>query len=227
MTDERFATAPSNRWFGFRLLQRSRERAEVELPVRADFVQEEGVVHGGVITALADTTAVWLLWPDLQDGAGMTGVEFKMNFLAADVFLGDMAEQRLRLAGEEPERFSVCGLTLSNAEEGKLIWDAWLGVDSGAGPRDAAVRRYLLWDFLFLLGYALILLSFTSRELAPRMADRPRLLSALLLAPLLAATFDIIENLGALGASPTGWSGWSWRTEARRMSTSCRSAGCT
>lgn len=78
-----FPDVPVNRFFGFRLLARSAERAEIELPLRADFLQETGIVQGGVLTALADTTAVYLLWPDLRDGRSLTGTGCAMQFLAA------------------------------------------------------------------------------------------------------------------------------------------------
>ena len=77
----RFAATPCNRMFGFRLLQRTPERVDVELPVRAEFLQEEGVVQGGILTALADTAAVYLVWPDLGPGQGMTGAQCSMHFL--------------------------------------------------------------------------------------------------------------------------------------------------
>ncbi|HEX5050668.1 MAG TPA: PaaI family thioesterase [Planctomycetota bacterium] len=78
-----FAATQCNRFFGFELQHRGADRVEVALPVRAEFLQEEGVVHGGVLTALADTAAVYLLWPDLPPDRGMTGIECKMNFLGA------------------------------------------------------------------------------------------------------------------------------------------------
>lgn len=81
--DDRFAATPCNRWLGLRLVSRSKERVELELPVRAEFVQEEGVVQGGILTALADTAAVWLVWPDLPADRGMTGIEFSMRFLSS------------------------------------------------------------------------------------------------------------------------------------------------
>ncbi len=81
--DDRFAATPCNRWLGLRLVSRSRERVELELPVRPEFVQEEGVVQGGILTALADTAAVWLLWPDLPAERGMTGIECSMRFLTS------------------------------------------------------------------------------------------------------------------------------------------------
>ena len=83
MAEGTFESTPCNRWFGFVLRHRSPDRVELELPVRAEFLQEEGVVQGGVLTALADTAAVWLLWPDLGAQRTMTGVECKMNFLGA------------------------------------------------------------------------------------------------------------------------------------------------
>lgn len=82
MTDGHFATTPCNALFGFRLRSRSAEQVVVELPVRREFLQEEGVVQGGILTALADTTAVWLLWPDLPPDRAMTGIECSMKFLA-------------------------------------------------------------------------------------------------------------------------------------------------
>ena len=79
------ARVPVNRFLGTTLVARGDGRAEVALPLRPEFVQEEGVVHGGIVTALADTAAVYVLWPDLQPARGMAGVELKMNFLAAAV----------------------------------------------------------------------------------------------------------------------------------------------
>jgi uncharacterized protein (TIGR00369 family) len=78
-----FAGTPSNRFLGLRLLSRSAGRTEVELPLRAELLQEEGVVHGGFLATLADTAAVWLLWPDLGTDRSMTSIEFKVNFLGA------------------------------------------------------------------------------------------------------------------------------------------------
>lgn len=78
----RFAGTPCNAMFGFRLRARTPGQVVVELPVRREFLQEEGVVQGGILAALADTTAVWLLWPDLPPGRWMTGIECSMRFLA-------------------------------------------------------------------------------------------------------------------------------------------------
>ena len=81
MNDD-FANTPCNRWLGFRLLERSAERVVIEQTVRTEMLQEGGVVQGGLLTALADTAAVYLLWPDLREDQTMTGTTVSMQFLA-------------------------------------------------------------------------------------------------------------------------------------------------
>ncbi|MCB9879562.1 MAG: PaaI family thioesterase [Planctomycetes bacterium] len=80
---DEFDRAPVNRLLGMRLVESTAERSEVHLPVRDELLQEAGVVQGGVLTALADTAAVYLLWPRLGDGRTMTGTGCSMQFLAA------------------------------------------------------------------------------------------------------------------------------------------------
>lgn len=76
-----FARTPCNRLLGLRLLARSPQRAEVVLPMRDDLLQEAGLVQGGLLTALADAAAVWLLWPELPAGRTMTGTDCSVRFL--------------------------------------------------------------------------------------------------------------------------------------------------
>ncbi len=47
------------------------------------FAQEGGVVHGAVLTAVADTAAVYLVVPDLGPRDRVVSIEFKVNFLRA------------------------------------------------------------------------------------------------------------------------------------------------
>jgi len=80
---ERFARTPCNGFLGFVLRSCSPERVELEMPARAEFGQEEGVVQGGLLAALADTAAVYLLLPFLPDDRIMTGTGCAMSFLGA------------------------------------------------------------------------------------------------------------------------------------------------
>jgi len=51
------------------------------MAVREEFLQDFGVVQGGILTALADEAAVSLLLPHLTPGRAVTSIELKQNFL--------------------------------------------------------------------------------------------------------------------------------------------------
>jgi uncharacterized protein (TIGR00369 family) len=76
-----FSDVPCNRFFDFKLLSRSDVQAEISMPVKDAYLQEKGVIHGGIITTLADTTAVYAINPDLPPDKTMTSIELKVNFL--------------------------------------------------------------------------------------------------------------------------------------------------
>jgi len=85
---DRFSTVPFNQALAFELVSAGGGTAEVHLPLQPWFEQEVSVVHGGILAALADTTAVYAVLPQLGDARTMTGVEFKMNFLRAATMSG-------------------------------------------------------------------------------------------------------------------------------------------
>lgn len=72
---------PAAEFFGFRFGARGEREAAVEMAVRREHLQGAGVVHGGVIAALADAAAVYLLIGSEPPRESMTSVEFKLNFL--------------------------------------------------------------------------------------------------------------------------------------------------
>ncbi len=76
-----FVATPVNRLMGARLVARSGERVEIRAPVSAETLQEYGIVQGGILSALADTAAVYLVIPEAMDRGRVNAVEFKMNFL--------------------------------------------------------------------------------------------------------------------------------------------------
>ena len=79
----RFDAVPVNRHFGFALRAHDAAGAEVAFVPRPEHGQEFGVVHGAVLSALADTAAVYAVLPGLSTNERMTSIEFKVNFLAA------------------------------------------------------------------------------------------------------------------------------------------------
>ena len=78
-----FAAVPVNRTLGFRLVAASAEATEVALDPGPNIAQEHGVIHGGLLAALADTAAVYLIHPRLGEEERMASIEFKVNFIQA------------------------------------------------------------------------------------------------------------------------------------------------
>ena len=76
-----FANVPVHRLLGMRMVTPSPEEAVVEMDVSPDMCQETGVVHGGIVTSLADATAANLFQPYVPDHLITTSIELKMNFL--------------------------------------------------------------------------------------------------------------------------------------------------
>ena len=78
---ELFSRTAVNRFLGLRLVLHTPERVEVQMTARPELGQEYGIMQGGIISALADTAAVYLLLPGAMDRGNVNGLEFKMNFL--------------------------------------------------------------------------------------------------------------------------------------------------
>jgi uncharacterized protein (TIGR00369 family) len=75
------ATMPVSALLGLVFVERSASEAVLELPLRAELLQGQGRVHGGILATLADTAAVWLLLPQVAEGHTLTSIEFKLNFV--------------------------------------------------------------------------------------------------------------------------------------------------
>jgi uncharacterized protein (TIGR00369 family) len=72
---------PVAKLLGLRFLERTESEALVALPLRAEFLQVADVVHGGILSTLADTAAVYLLLGPGRPERAMMSIEFKLNFL--------------------------------------------------------------------------------------------------------------------------------------------------
>ena len=79
--EKAFRRVPVNRHLRFRLISRSKQGAVVSMDLQPRHLQEEGVVHGGILTAIADTAAVYSFFPDLEPDRTMASIELKVNFL--------------------------------------------------------------------------------------------------------------------------------------------------
>jgi uncharacterized protein (TIGR00369 family) len=80
-----FDASPFNKHLGMRLERLDKDRADVVMPFSASLPTLGDVVHGGAISALADTAATAASWAGVDepgDGRGAT-VALTVEFLAA------------------------------------------------------------------------------------------------------------------------------------------------
>ncbi len=109
---EIFASVPFNRHLAWTLARCEDGGAVVEMAPRPEYLQEGNVVHGGLLSALADTAAAYTLMTTLTPERTMTGVEFKMNFLRPATLDGGV----LRATGRVVRRgrsLAVCEVSVA------------------------------------------------------------------------------------------------------------------
>lgn len=71
-----------SRLFGAKMVKLEPGLTEIRIPIRPDFLQQMGNVHGGIIGALADSAAGYAALSLLDAGLEVVTVEYKINFLA-------------------------------------------------------------------------------------------------------------------------------------------------
>jgi uncharacterized protein (TIGR00369 family) len=93
---------------------------DIVLPYRDDLTQQDGYIHAGILTTVADSACGYAAYTLMPAGAAVLSVEFKVNLLrpaAAEVFV---AEARVLKAGKTltVTRGDVYGMT---AGESRLV----------------------------------------------------------------------------------------------------------
>lgn len=78
---------------------------DIELPFRADLVQQSGLLHAGVIAAVADTACGYAALTLMPEGSEVLSVEFKLNLLEPAVGTRFVAKGRVVRGGRT---LSVC-----------------------------------------------------------------------------------------------------------------------
>src|SRR5690606_1724380 len=68
--------------FGARLARVQPGQVDIELPFRADLCQQNGYLHAGISTAIADSAGGYAAFSLFEAGEDVLTSEFKMNFLA-------------------------------------------------------------------------------------------------------------------------------------------------
>jgi uncharacterized protein (TIGR00369 family) len=76
-----FAQQPVMNLIGARLARVEPGVVEIELPFRADLTQQDGYLHAGVITTVADSAAGYAAYSLMPAGSRVLSIEFKVNLL--------------------------------------------------------------------------------------------------------------------------------------------------
>lgn len=87
---------------------------EIELPFRDDLTQQHGYVHGGMVTAIADSACGYAVLSLLPADAEVLTVEYKVNFLAPAQGQRLVARGRVVRLGET---VSVCAGDVFTAKD--------------------------------------------------------------------------------------------------------------
>ena len=66
---------------------------EIELPFRSDLTQQQGFLHAGIVTTIADSACGYAALTVMDPEAGVLSVEYKINLLAP------AAGERMRAVG--------------------------------------------------------------------------------------------------------------------------------
>jgi uncharacterized protein (TIGR00369 family) len=79
---ESFARQTLMKTIGARLLRLAPGEVDIELPFRDDLCQQHGFLHGGVVTAVADSACGYAALTLMPPTAAVLTIEFKVNLLA-------------------------------------------------------------------------------------------------------------------------------------------------
>jgi uncharacterized protein (TIGR00369 family) len=87
----------------------------IEIDPRPELLQEEGIIHGAILSALADTAAVYTFHPDLPSELRMTSIEFKLNFLSPALGDGGTLTARSQVV-RKGKKVGVCDVEVTQGE---------------------------------------------------------------------------------------------------------------
>jgi acyl-CoA thioesterase len=79
---QRVRSSPFNQWAGMELVSVGDGRAELGMDLQAHHFNPQGIVHGGIITALADTAIGLALRSRLRSGLTHRTAQLNVHFLA-------------------------------------------------------------------------------------------------------------------------------------------------
>lgn len=127
----RLRSTNAAKMFGFSLEAAEPGRAVLKMRVRARHIQVHGVVHGGILAALADTVGALGIYLQVPRGTRLATIEMKINFLEPVEKGTLLAEGRVLRKGRN---FAVSECDIRN-EKHRLVAKALVTYSIGAARR--------------------------------------------------------------------------------------------
>lgn len=117
---ESFAQQRIMELLGARLTRVAHGEVEIALPYREDLTQQDGYVHAGIITTIADSACGYAAFTLMPAEARVLSVEFKVNLLRPAEGERFVAEGRVIKAGQTL-MVARCDVNAWSSNESKLI----------------------------------------------------------------------------------------------------------
>ena len=83
--DDRTSPGPYSRFLGFTLVRATEEEAVLEATPRPEHANGGGILHGGYLASLLDTTTGWAVHASLADGTAAPHVQLSIQYVRAGV----------------------------------------------------------------------------------------------------------------------------------------------
>ena len=112
------ASSPATRLFGIRMVEAEEGTTLLEMECREEFINYGGIVHGGVITALADSAMGSSLATVTLDGTRQVSFDLKLTIISA-AQAGDTLQARGHVI-HSGRRTAVCEATVTGPA-GRLV----------------------------------------------------------------------------------------------------------
>jgi acyl-CoA thioesterase len=113
------ASSPASRFFGFEMVEAEEGSTVVQVLCREEFINFGGVVHGGVITALADAAMGSALATLMPDGSRQVSFDLKMTIVSAAA-AGETLSARGRVI-HFGRRTAVCEAEVRSTRDQRLV----------------------------------------------------------------------------------------------------------
>lgn len=94
-----FARQPVMNLIGAKLSLVEAGVVEITLPYRADLAQQDGYLHAGIVTTIADSACGYAAYSLMPSGSAVLSVEFKVNLLRPSEGLTFLARAEVIKAG--------------------------------------------------------------------------------------------------------------------------------